>query len=98
LILRDVRKVEIVFSLADGAEEKALSAGKNDYSSATPDKRVSVGVHLADVSVLGKAFYVTLLRRFVHFLFQRFAQLADVIIVKAKLGVKDQAQLLSFHQ
>jgi hypothetical protein len=98
LILRDVRKVEIVFSLAVGAEEKALSAGKNDYSSATPDKCVSVGVHFADVGVLGKALYVALLRRFLHLLFQRFAQLADVIIVKAKLSVKDQAQLLSFHQ
>jgi hypothetical protein len=33
-----------------------------------PDKCVSVSVHFADVGVLGKAFYVTLLLGVVHFL------------------------------
>jgi hypothetical protein len=97
LILRDVRKAEIVFSFAIGAEEKALSAGKNGDGSATPDKGVSVGVHLADVSVLGKALYVAFLLGVVHFIFQRLTGL-NIPLIKPKLGIKDDNRLSTLHQ
>jgi hypothetical protein len=96
LILHDVGKAEITFSLAIGAEEKALGAGKNDNGS-TALESVSVGVHFADVSVLGKALYVPLLLGVVHFLFQRLTGL-NILLVKPKLGVKDDKRLSILHQ
>jgi hypothetical protein len=65
----------------------AFLAREQDNSSTTL-KCISVGVHLANVSVLGKALYVALLLGFVHFLFQRLTGL-NIPLVKPKLGVKD---------
>jgi hypothetical protein len=69
----------------------ALLAREQDNGSTTLES-VSVGVHLADVSVLGKALYVPLLLGVVHFLFQRLTGL-NILLVKPKLGVKDDKQL-----
>jgi hypothetical protein len=74
----------------------ALLAREQDNSSTTL-KCVSVGVHLADVSVLGKALYVPLLLGVVHFLFQRLIGL-NIPLVKPKLGVKDDKRLSALHQ
>jgi hypothetical protein len=79
-----------------GAVEYASCAWEKDNGSATPDNCVSVGVHLANVSVLGKAFHITLLLGVVHFLFQRLTGL-NIPLVKPKLGVKDDKRLSILH-